>query len=314
MIRNVITRPVRTVSGFAGGFRYPLIAAFFIIRHASLWPWCIIPVLINIVVLYFFWGWTGSFSNQLLQTYITDDPGWWWEILRKGAWALAFFLRLIVTVLAFVIVGSLIAVPFNDLLSEQTDKLASGWKDPRPFSAARTARELTITGFQEIKRMALFLAIIIPLFALEFIPLLAPFALAIKLTVTALFFTSDYISYPMERRGALLFRHKFMIARRYLFPSLGFGLAVTCIAFIPIVNFLFFPLAVVGGTLLFGDLLRQHGSHFSDGLPIYFNPDGPPGTPKTIIKPTPSAPRPDPKPAPAPPPPPPPPPADDPAP
>lgn len=276
MIRNTITRPVRTVTGFVSGFRYPAVAAFFILRHPSLWPWCVLPILINIVVILFLWSWTGDYSHQLLTAHVSDAPGWYWEALRMGAKVLAFIVRAIVTLVAFVVVGTIAAVPFNDFLSEQTDKLAGGWRDPRPFSLKRTAWELFITGIQEGKRMTLFLLIIIPLFAMSFIPVLAPFSFAAKLIVSAIFFTADYVSYPMERRGALLFRHKLLVARRYLFPSLGFGLAVTCIALIPVINFLFFPLAVVGGTLLFNDLVRQYGDSFRQGMPARFNPYGPP--------------------------------------
>lgn len=279
MIKQIVARPARTVSGFAGGFRYPLVAAVFILRHPSLWPWCIIPVIINIIVLVLLWNWSGDYSAQLLATHVSDASGWFWDWVRKGADVLAFIGRIIVTLVAFVVVGTFAALPFNDLLSEHTDKLAGGWTDPRPFSMSRTVWELTVTGVQEGKRMTLFLLIIIPLFALSFIPILAPFALALKLIVTAMFFTSDYLSYPMERRGALLFRHKFMISRRYFFPSLGFGMAVTCLALVPIVNFMFFPLAVVGGTLLFSDLVRQHGDNLRRGLPPRFNPYGPPVEP-----------------------------------
>ncbi len=279
MIKQIVTRPARTVTGFAGGFRYPLVAGLFIMRHPSLWPWCIVPVIINIIVLVLVWNWTGDYSAQLLASYVTDAAGWFWDWVRKGAGVVAFVGRVIVSLVAFVVVGTFAALPFNDLLSEKTDRLAGGWTDPRPFSLPRTVWELTVTGMQEGKRMTLFLMIIIPLFALSFIPVLAPFALVLKLIVTALFFTSDYLSYPMERRGALLFRHKFLIARRYFFPSLGFGMAVTCLALVPIVNFMFFPLAVVGGTLLFSDLVRQHGDNLRRGMPPRFNPYGPPVTP-----------------------------------
>lgn len=276
MIGKVITRPVRTVSGFAGGFRYPMVAALFIVRHPSLWPWCILPVLINTIVLIGLWIWTGHYSDQLLAAHVPAGDAWYLVILQMGAKVLAFIARAIITLVCFVVVGTLAAVPFNDLLSEQTDKLAGGWEDPRPFSPRRVAWELLVTGAQEGKRMTVYLLLIVPLFAMSFIPVLAPFSFALKLIVTALFFTSDYISYPMERRGALLWRYKFLVARRYLFPSLGFGLAVTGIAIIPVINFMFFPLAVVGGTLLFNDLVRQHGDQFRLGLPARFNLHGPP--------------------------------------
>lgn len=277
MIHRIVTKPIRTVGGFASGFRYPLLAALYIVRHPSLWPWCILPVLINIILIVFLWNWTGDYSQRLLAAYVPTAEGWFWSAVRTTAQWLALLGRAVITLICFVVAGTFAALPFNDLLSEQTDKLAGGWRDPRPFSPARTAWELTITGLQEGKRMAMYLMLIVPLFVLTFIPVIAPFAFALKVMVTALFFTTDYLSYPMERRGALLFRDKFRLTRRYFFPSLGFGCAVTCIALIPIVNFMFFPLAVVGGTLLFSDLVRQHGDQMRHGLPQRFNPYGPPG-------------------------------------
>jgi len=281
-IHQIITRPVHTVSGFASGFRYPAIAALFILRHPSLWPWCIIPILINAVIIVALWIWTGNYSQHFLATHIPDAAGWYWELLRKSAWLLAVLLRVLITLVTFIVVGTIAALPFNDLLSEKTDKLAGGWHDPRPFSPRRVAWELIVTGAQEGKRMTVFLLIMVPLFALSFVPVLAPFTFAIKLIVTALFLASDYISYPMERRGALLFRYKFLVARRHLFSSLGFGMAVTCLLLVPLVNFLFFPLAVVGGTLYFNDLVRQHGDDIRRGLPDRFNPHGPPGTASVV--------------------------------
>ncbi len=277
VVKQIIANPVRTVGGFASGFRYPLVAAFYIIRHPSLWPWCILPILINIIVIVLLWIWTGRFSEHLVEAYVTDATGWFWEALRKGAEVLVFFARIVITLVAFVVVGSFAALPFNDLLSEQTDKIAGGWNDPRPFSPVRMTRDLAITGFQEGKRMVLYLSLVVPLFLLSFIPLFAPFTLILNVIVSAMFFTSDYLAYPMERRGALMFRDKFMIARRYFFPSLGFGCAVTLLALVPVINFIFFPLAVVGGTLLFNDLVRQYGDGLRVGLPARFNPYGPPG-------------------------------------
>src|SRR5688572_4588930 len=105
VIRQIITSPVRTVGGFASGFRYPLVAALFILRHPTLWPWCILPVLINIIVLVLVWMWTGTYSDQLLDAYVTDASGWFWEAVRKSAQILALLGRVVVTLVAFVVVG-----------------------------------------------------------------------------------------------------------------------------------------------------------------------------------------------------------------
>jgi uncharacterized protein involved in cysteine biosynthesis len=86
------------------------------------------------------------------------------------------------------------------------------------------------------------------------VPVLTPFTTAAQLFLAAMFFAVDYLSYPLERRGVLLARDKKAFANNHFGASLGFGAMMTLIALIPFVNFLFLPLGVVGGTLLFADL------------------------------------------------------------
>jgi hypothetical protein len=94
--------------------------------------------------------------------------------------------------------------------------------------------------------------------------------MTLKLLTTAMFFATDYLSYPLERRGALLFKDKMRFARKVTPISLGFGCAITIIFLIPFVNFVFFPLAVVGGTLLFADLIESEPWRLAEGMPETF--------------------------------------------
>jgi uncharacterized protein involved in cysteine biosynthesis len=111
-----------------------------------------------------------------------------------------------------------------------------------------------VTLAQEGKRLIGYGILAALLFALSFIPVLTPFTTAAQLFLASMFFAVDYLSYPLERRGVLLVRDKKAFARLHFGASLGFGATMTLIAFIPLVNFLFLPLGVVGGTLLFADL------------------------------------------------------------
>lgn len=246
-----------SIRGLSDGIFYPIKALWFIIRHPSVWPWCIVPVIINIAVLYFSWGWLTEFLGSIFGSYFVGNS-WWESGLRYVMTFLSFMIRIAAMLVLFIVVGTVAALPFNDFLSEQTDKIANRWADPLPFSIRRTIKALTVTLLQEVKRLSVYVIIITPLFLLSFIPIFAPFTLAIKLIITALFFATDFLSYPLERRGVLLFREKMKFARRYGAVSVGFGLGVTCLAMIPLINFLLFPLAVVGGTLMFGDITRQN--------------------------------------------------------
>src|SRR5688500_12525190 len=107
--------PVQLVGGFMSGAHYPLRAAFFVLRHPSLWPYCIVPLLLNIVVLVGLVYWMWGDRETWLQTHLTETT-WYWRAVRAVMQWLSVLLMVIAGLVAFVIVGSLAALPFNDLL------------------------------------------------------------------------------------------------------------------------------------------------------------------------------------------------------
>lgn len=275
MIQRTVTSPVRYVGGAVAGAHYPLRAGFFILRHPSLWPYCIIPIIINVAILVGVWQLTGTYSEQWLQQNLAGEK-WWEAVLHKLAQWMALLLRVIATLIAFVVVGNMASVPFNDFLSERTDRLVTGWKEPPGLTLSRRVLGLLVTIGQEAKRLGMYGAMAVSLFLLSFIPPLAPFAAAAQLYLSSMFFAMDYFSYPLERRGLLLLKEKKAFARQHLGTSLGFGGVMTLIALIPIVNFLFFPLGVVGGTLLFADISGERRRHASGAAPADAIPPPPP--------------------------------------
>jgi uncharacterized protein involved in cysteine biosynthesis len=103
--------------------------------------------------------------------------------------------------------------------------------------------------------MAIYLGLMLVLFVASFFPVVAPATTAAQIATSSAFFALDYLAYPLERRGQLLLSQKFAFTRRHLAPSLGFGLTMTLIGLVPLVNFVFIPLGVVGGTLLFAEIM-----------------------------------------------------------
>ena len=81
------------------------------------------------------------------------------------------------------------------------------------------------------------------------------------LVFTASYFALDYVDWPATRRGHSL-RQRFGLLGRHPLRMLGFGFAVWATLFVPLLNLVFMPLSVAGGTLLFLDLEAgpPHGS------------------------------------------------------
>lgn len=254
---------IRHVGGFFSGVQYPLRAAFFVLRHPSLWPYCIIPLIINIALVVGLVYWMHAYAHTWFQHHLTS-ANWFWHVVRVVAEWLSALLVLLAALVAFVIIGSIASVPFNDLLSERVDKIITGWRDTQALSWGRKGWHLAVTLTQEAKRLSVYGTIAVLLFLLSFIPVLTPFTTAAQLFLAAMFFAVDYLSYPLERRGVLMARDKKAFARTHFGASLGFGATMTLIALIPFVNFLFLPLGVVGGTLLFADLAGERGQLHTD--------------------------------------------------
>ncbi|MGI8904912.1 MAG: EI24 domain-containing protein [Candidatus Sumerlaeaceae bacterium] len=258
--------PVRHVGGFFSGVHYPLRAAIFILRHPSLWPYCVIPLLINTALVIGLVFWLHGYTDTWFEHHLTGTS-WYWVALRKAAEWFSVVLVIVAALIAFVILGSLVALPFNDLLSERADKIVTGWRDTSQHGVGRKAWHLVVTLVQESKRLSVYGILAALLLVLSFVPPLAPFTTAAQLFLAAMFFAVDYLSYPLERRGVLLARDKKAFAHSHFGASLGFGATMTLIALIPLVNFLFLPLGVVGGTLLFADLAGENQRQRPDTVP-----------------------------------------------
>ncbi|PKO16062.1 hypothetical protein CVU37_11960 [candidate division BRC1 bacterium HGW-BRC1-1] len=252
--------------GFVEGFFTPLRAWTYIVRHPSVWPLCVLPLVINVAVVVGVWMWTGGFAERLLGDAFTGTT-WLADVLRGFVVLLTFLLRLFLLLVAFVVVGSMASAPFNDVLSERVDRAITGWSDEQPFSAKGLMRSFVRTPIMEFRRLMVYALITVVLFVLSFIPLLAAFTLPAQIGVSAAFFALDQLSYPLERRGIWALREKFAYVRRHARASFGFGWALTLIFLVPLVNFLFIPVAVVGGTLLFARI-EEAAAAKSAGVPV----------------------------------------------
>lgn len=235
---------------FATGFSYPLRAFRFLNRHPGLYRWVAIPLLINIVV---FSG-VGYFAFDLVQGlaahYLPPGEGWSGQLLRYLFLLLAGLLSLGVVFFTFATLGSLIASPFNDLLSARTEVLCAGGLREEPFALSLFFRDAKLVLVLECKKIFFFFGGMVLLLPLH----LLPGAGALLYGFLSLFWTVLFL--VVEYSGYTLTRHRFTFAaqRRLLLSRaallLGFGSALFLLLMIPLLQFLCIPLGVVGATLL----------------------------------------------------------------
>jgi CysZ protein len=86
------------------------------------------------------------------------------------------------------------------------------------------------------------------------LPAAAPLWAAAGVGWTALFACAEYLDPPLARRGGSFVEVRRVLARRTAL-ALGFGLSVTVLLWVPLLNLFLLPLAVVAGTLLHRSLV-----------------------------------------------------------
>jgi len=120
---------MKIILGLKKGFFSPFQAVKIIFTTPSILIFVLIPLLINLA-LYFFlmkYGnfWLKNLSQNLLEDFQTKAPEWaqiFKPIAEFGLKILSWLILLILTALSFTIVSSLIAAPFNEFLSDKTQK------------------------------------------------------------------------------------------------------------------------------------------------------------------------------------------------
>ncbi|MCK5795651.1 MAG: EI24 domain-containing protein [Deltaproteobacteria bacterium] len=224
----------------------------FVAKHTELVKFCVLPVILTLVV---FVGLSILFYAKytwFVSLFWAKPEGWtivfWWPFA-----VLFVFAAIIIAYVLFFVVLSILTAPFNDFLSERVEQLAYG-HEPRPFSWSFLLRGLGQTVLHELAKLAIYLAWILPLLFLNFIPVIGTVAFAVTgFILTARFLAYDHLDYAMARRE-WTFARKRGLLKEYRALTSGFGAGVAGVLLVPVVGLLSIPMAAVGGTLLFCDL------------------------------------------------------------
>lgn len=266
VVKGVAAVPARLTLGFFAGFRYPFRGARFVyLQHPGLVRFWIFPILITSVLLTVVFYQLGAHHQawtEAIWASPTGDGLWGWVKRAVHAvfdWGLTFVLGA-AALLVVAALASIIAAPFNDLLSEEVERRETGVGGP-PFTLGALLRDTVRTVRVEVTKLVIYACVMVPMFILQFlIPVVgALLYTAFGLVFTATYFAVDYVDWPATRRGYGVRRRAALVRERFL-PMLGFGAGVYLFLMIPLVNLLFMPAAVAGGTLLFLDLEREGAS------------------------------------------------------
>lgn len=259
-----------SISRASHGVTLPLEGLRMIFRERSLWGLAAVPFALSLLAV----GTAGAlvFSNAAaLYEFVAgwlpvvEAAAWyswlWVAPARVGLWlagVLLFGLASGVSLIAAMLLATLVSSPFQDALSQRVETLVRG-DDVSDDSFS--FRDLLLDGWRgfaaEVQRLLLFVAVWGVLMTLGFLVPGAHFLTSpLLIGFTILFLPLEYAGFSLDRR-----RIPFGARRRWLFshPStmLGFGGAAFLTLLVPGLNFFMLPALVVAGTLL---VLRQEPS------------------------------------------------------
>ncbi len=243
-----------TIRQVTRGVTLPFRAAKFLGANKKLIPFVIMPALINVVLF--------GLSAYLLLSNAGDIADWIWEkpvvdgllsYLLIVLWYVVYVVCLVVAVvLSYVVVllvGGIVASPFHDFLSEHTERILRGIDEvPSPDGSLvwDLIRSIGSSAFIAF----LYASIMVPILLLNLIPGVGNVASTILSACVSAFFVALEYTDPTLQRHEVRLRDKLRLIWDNLPLTGSFGLGTSLLLWVPLMNFVCMPIAVIGGTAL----------------------------------------------------------------
>lgn len=235
----------------------------FLVKNPRLWPLSVLPLLINLVVylgmaylavVYLLPWLVDSLTPTALPGFLAKFGDALIRILRAVIYFICVILMVVLGAVSFTGVGTILAAPFNDFLSEAVEGILRHEPSTRALTLGNLMEDLARTVLQATWKSAIVLATFILTLPLLLVPVVGAVVYTVLNGVVATWFMAlEYIDLPMGRAGwTLPERRQWAGKRRSV--VFGFGGAVYLTMLVPLLNFLLMPAAVAGGTLLFVEL------------------------------------------------------------
>src|SRR5688572_6878393 len=172
-----------------------------LLSRPALWVWAIIPFFLNVLVFALLaWG-VSHYAGGWVEGKFLSNQGFW---MSAAGWAIQVIIWIAVGLLiifCFVPLATLIAAPFNDILSEKVEKIYRGVVVHERFSWNVMTRSV-LSGLNTSLRLSLKTIFWLALaMLLNFVPLFGPaLATAVSAFITIRFLSLQFTSYSMDRR------------------------------------------------------------------------------------------------------------------
>ena len=249
---------------FVRGAVDALRGASFLLLRPRLWKWIIAPALVALVLLVVVVGWLVGLAGPPLAALVGVLPGSWGEALVRGA---VTILTVLASLSVFVGLASLIAAPFNEMLSEAIEAEVTGKPGP-PFRVHTFLWELVVGMAHAIRRVVVYL---VTMAALLVATLVVPVVGAYLWTIGGAYVTARFASYDacdaVWARKHWRYRDKVAYLRVHRGRTLGLGAVIAALLIVPFVNLVALSIGAAGATLRYLDEQEAAGAEPASRTP-----------------------------------------------
>ncbi len=232
------------------GFFYPYKSIKLFFKHPRLLVYSIVPMIINLIIygtiFFYTYNWLTGKSHDSIT--FTGSNKLLFDIINAFLSIFIFVLVLLVCYFLFVIFGGIVSAPFNERISQLVEEREYGIKNESNLTFLKDA---IVSIREEFKKLLFYFSFIIPLFLINFIPMIGSVVSFTAGLLFSFFYNAlDYLDYPLMRRMTP-FKKKLSVVNSQRMLSLGFGATAFLLTFLPVVNVLMKPMLVVAGTKMF---------------------------------------------------------------
>lgn len=228
----------------------------FLKGNTSLWKWVVAPAVITLVLLIAVIVGVVSLADPLVVWLASHLPAW---LERIASWILTIIVVLglgLAAMLVFVSVAGMVAGPFNELLSEAVEAKLTGTPGA-PFSLAAFIRGALLGIVHGLRRLVVTLVGVVLLFVLGFVPVIGTIAApVIGLWLAGRGAAYDCYDAVLSRRE-LAYRDKLAFLDRHRSRTLGLGVGVAGMLFVPGLNLVALGIGATGATLAAHELAQN---------------------------------------------------------
>jgi CysZ protein len=227
---------------FRHGFAAYLLGLRWLRAHKAYWTLLVLPMIVGFAVVGLGWNLFWAHQDLIYDLVLFTQPESWWGMIF---WYISkFFVVLGVIALGVVIaflVVNVVSSPIYDYVSIAVERDITG--SHHELSLRNSLKMIP----EELKR-SLFILLV------SLVVLMIPVLNTFTLVITAFLLGWDFYDYPLSRRG-WSFAKRLRFVRGHFWSVMGFGLWLI----IPFIQFVMSPFAVVGGTLLAMEHVRERG-------------------------------------------------------